>query len=122
MESLHRDSSRIGPWLWLSCFQFFVAEQITRLGWPGHYSMARDYISDLGSARSPLHWVMNGSFMLQGLLIFLGAVLVRPDGHVAWRAAAVPRDPLALIDRIRGAGSAIAARRAADQALRTPHE
>ena len=65
MESLQRDSSRTGPWLWLCCFQFFVAEQIARLGWPTHYSMARDYISDLGSARSPLHWVMNGSFMLQ---------------------------------------------------------
>jgi hypothetical membrane protein len=77
MESLRRDSSRIGARLWLCCFQFFVAEQIARLGWPGHYSMARDYISDLGSARSPLHWVMNGSFMLQGLLIFFGAVLAR---------------------------------------------
>jgi hypothetical membrane protein len=61
----------------LFCFQFFVAEQIARLGWPGHYSMARDYISDLGSARLPLHWVMNGSFMLQGLLIFFGTVLTR---------------------------------------------
>ena len=70
------ESSRTGPWLWLCCFQFFVAEQIARLGWPGHYSMARDYISDLGSARSPLQWVMNGSFMLQGLLIFFGAVLL----------------------------------------------
>jgi len=29
-------------------------------------------------------------------------VLVRPDGHVAWRADAVPSDPLALIDRVRG--------------------
>jgi hypothetical membrane protein len=77
MESSRRDSSRVGPWLWLLCFQFFVAEQIARLGWPGPYSMARDYISDLGSARSPLHWVMNGSFMLQGLLIFFGAVLAR---------------------------------------------
>ena len=83
MESLHRDSSRIGPWLWLCCFQFFVAEQIARLGWPGHYSMARDFISDLGSARSPLHWVMNGSFMLQGLLIFFGAVLARLEGQIA---------------------------------------
>src|ERR1700721_2671183 len=77
MESSRRDSSRVGPWLWLFCFQFFVAEQIARLGWPGHYSMARDDISDLGSPRSPLHWVMNGSFMLQGLLIFFGAVLAR---------------------------------------------
>jgi 2-polyprenyl-6-methoxyphenol hydroxylase-like FAD-dependent oxidoreductase len=30
-------------------------------------------------------------------------VLVRPDGHVAWRADASPRDPLQVIDRVRGA-------------------
>ncbi|HKA42052.1 MAG TPA: FAD-dependent oxidoreductase [Burkholderiales bacterium] len=29
--------------------------------------------------------------------------LVRPDQHVAWRSDAAPADPLALIDRIRGA-------------------
>ena len=29
-------------------------------------------------------------------------VLVRPDGHVAWRADTVPDDPVALIDRLRG--------------------
>jgi uncharacterized protein YfaP (DUF2135 family) len=39
-------------------------------------------------------------------------VLVRPDGHVAWRGNAVPADALALIDIVRGAGSRIAARRA----------
>ena len=31
-------------------------------------------------------------------------VLSRPDQHVAWRGDAVPADPLALIDRVRGAG------------------
>lgn len=30
-------------------------------------------------------------------------VLVRPDGHVAWRGHTSPSDPLAVIDRIRGA-------------------
>ncbi|MPZ56232.1 MAG: 2-polyprenyl-6-methoxyphenol hydroxylase [Rhizobiales bacterium] len=30
-------------------------------------------------------------------------VMVRPDGHVAWRADTVPSDSLALIDRVRGA-------------------
>jgi 2-polyprenyl-6-methoxyphenol hydroxylase-like FAD-dependent oxidoreductase len=30
-------------------------------------------------------------------------VLVRPDGHVAWRSDREPADPLALIDRVRGA-------------------
>ncbi|MBX9827295.1 MAG: FAD-dependent monooxygenase [Xanthobacteraceae bacterium] len=31
-------------------------------------------------------------------------VLVRPDGHVAWRADTAPADAMALIDRVRGAG------------------
>jgi 2-polyprenyl-6-methoxyphenol hydroxylase-like FAD-dependent oxidoreductase len=30
-------------------------------------------------------------------------VLVRPDGHVAWRADAMPDDPLAVVDCVRGA-------------------
>jgi hypothetical protein len=30
-------------------------------------------------------------------------VLVRPDGHVAWRGDALPPDPLGVIDRVRGA-------------------
>jgi 2-polyprenyl-6-methoxyphenol hydroxylase-like FAD-dependent oxidoreductase len=30
-------------------------------------------------------------------------VLVRPDGHVAWRGDTLPDDPVALIDRVRGA-------------------
>jgi hypothetical protein len=29
-------------------------------------------------------------------------VLVRPDGHVAWRSDDLPADPLSLIDRVRG--------------------
>ncbi|MBX9701657.1 MAG: hypothetical protein K2X74_19645, partial [Acetobacteraceae bacterium] len=32
-------------------------------------------------------------------------VLARPDRHVAWRGDAMPDDPLALIDRLRGAAA-----------------
>jgi 2-polyprenyl-6-methoxyphenol hydroxylase-like FAD-dependent oxidoreductase len=32
-------------------------------------------------------------------------VLVRPDGHVAWRSDTLPTDPLALVDRVRGAAA-----------------
>lgn len=47
-------------------------------------------------------------------------VLVRPDGHVAWRSDAAPLDPLAVIDVARGAGAgpAAAARGSADAVAR----
>ena len=32
-------------------------------------------------------------------------VLVRPDGHVAWRGDQLPDDPVALIDRVRGSAA-----------------
>jgi 2-polyprenyl-6-methoxyphenol hydroxylase-like FAD-dependent oxidoreductase len=31
-------------------------------------------------------------------------VLVRPDGHVAWRGAVLPEDAVEILDRVRGAG------------------
>jgi hypothetical protein len=31
-------------------------------------------------------------------------VLVRPDGHVAWRSDSPPENALSVIDRVRGAG------------------
>jgi hypothetical protein len=34
-------------------------------------------------------------------------VLVRPDGHVAWRGDREPADSFAVVDQIRGAGSAM---------------
>ena len=40
-------------------------------------------------------------------------VLVRPDGHVAWRGTACPAHTLAVVDQVRGAGPRIAARRRA---------
>jgi hypothetical protein len=32
-------------------------------------------------------------------------VLVRPDGHVAWRGDGAPEDALAVVDRVRGAAT-----------------
>ena len=32
-------------------------------------------------------------------------VLVRPDGHVAWRGDALPPDPAGIVERVRGAGA-----------------
>lgn len=46
--------------------------------------MSMNWISDLGSADSPLHWVMNGSFVLQGVLISVGAILMRRLFPAKW--------------------------------------
>jgi hypothetical membrane protein len=76
-------SETVGSVLWLCCFQFFVAEQIAMSAWKLPYSMSRNYISDLGEVHcttiecSPLHALMNSSFVLQGLLIFFGGLLIR---------------------------------------------
>jgi len=85
MFAREKRTMRAGAGLWLFCLQFFVAEQIARLGWTGHYSMQRNYISDLGAAHlCSLYWLMNGSFVLQGMLIFLGAVLLRRFISSGW--------------------------------------
>jgi hypothetical membrane protein len=84
--------TKVGATLWIFCLQYFVAEAIAISGWPGAYSLSRNYISDLGAlgcgARaggvadaaetvcSPLHALMNASFLLQGLLILCGTALV----------------------------------------------
>ncbi len=84
MESSPRTPPWLGAGWWALCFQFFVAEQIARLRWPGQYSMSMNWISDLGAANSPLHWVMNGSFVLQGVLISVGAILMRRLFPAKW--------------------------------------
>jgi hypothetical protein len=45
-------------------------------------------------------------------------VLVRPDGHVAWRGDAPPADCAALIDRVRGAALPLAVPSAINPASR----
>lgn len=93
---------RIGQIFWICCLQYFAAELITSLAWPFPYSWANNYISDLGSvhcvmpdgepvvglypACSPMHLVMNASFIVQGLLVAAGAVLLRryfPPGKLS---------------------------------------
>lgn len=94
-------SAVVGAVLWVLCVQYFLAEQLARLGWGGGfaaYSMRANNISDLGAVHcgwhggaggfvcSRLHWLMNSSFVLQGFLIFFGALLVRrlfPEGRIA---------------------------------------
>lgn len=99
---------RIGALLWALCFQFFIAEQLTRSAWPIPYSWSQHMISDLGAVTcgvyppsgiqlpggvrticSPWHVLMNSTLVLQGLLIIGGALLLRPvlmQGRAARKA------------------------------------
>jgi hypothetical membrane protein len=98
--------TRIGATLWVLCLQYFIAEAVVISGWPGAYSLSRNYISDLGAVHcgvrlgaavdaaesvcSPLHGLMNASFLLQGALILSGTALLWsrfPKG--AWWTAAL---------------------------------
>jgi hypothetical membrane protein len=74
---------RWGGALWVGCLQFFVAKAVAAAGFVSSYSFRRNYISDLGALScgvgcSPLHPLMNASFVLQGVLIFAGAAIVWP--------------------------------------------
>jgi hypothetical membrane protein len=84
--------AQYGAALWIGCLQYFLAEFTAVLAWPGSYSFRENYISDLGAAVchasgdaliaapvcSPLHALMNASFVLQGILIVGGVSLTFP--------------------------------------------
>jgi len=75
---------RWGAIAWIATLQFFLVETFAGLHWPG-YNFFTDRISDLGAARSPLHDLVNGSMLVQGVLIGGGALLIRaafPPGRL----------------------------------------
>src|ERR1700737_1918360 len=86
--------TRLGAVCWLLTGEYFVARPIVAAAWPRPYSYLHNYISDLGNTAcgpfaysqttsvyvcSPLHPLMNASFVVVGLLTVAGAVLT-------WRA------------------------------------
>jgi hypothetical membrane protein len=57
---------------------YLVAEGIAAVQFPGSYSYTRNFISDLGvPSQSPLAWLMNTGFGVQGALFVVGAVAIR---------------------------------------------
>ena len=68
---------RWGGLAWLLTLQFFVVEAIVALQYDG-YSYSANVISDLGTAASPAAALMNVSFVVQGVLIVAGTLLLGP--------------------------------------------
>jgi len=86
----HMKPRVVGAILWLCCLQYFAGEAIAILGFSGPYSLRANFISDLGAVDcaagscSPLHALMNASFLLQGCLILGGAILTRASFPRGW--------------------------------------
>lgn len=68
---------RIGAWLWLaSTVCYFVAEAVSASAFAG-YDYATMYVSALGEpGASPLAWVINAAFVVQGVLLPVGGWLL----------------------------------------------
>jgi hypothetical membrane protein len=81
---------RCGACAWLLTLQFFVVETLAQSRFGSAYSRVDDVISVLGSADSAARQLMNASFVIQGALILVGVLLLRPAlQHGAGQAAAV---------------------------------
>lgn len=71
--------------LWISSIQYFIAQVIVASAWPQPYSIKNNFISSLGNTVcatydhqyvcSPLHALMNWSFVVQGATMLGGALL-----------------------------------------------
>lgn len=85
-----------GAICWIATLEFFAAQAIAQSAWKGSgYSLADNAISDLGVTAcgritiagqsgyycSPLHSVMNASFVATGILMLLGLYLTLPAWH-----------------------------------------
>jgi hypothetical membrane protein len=76
----------IGPTFWMMSVQYFLIQYIVSSKFKGGYNWSRNTISDLGNSVcglyngrqvcSPLHEAMNASFIVLGITIMIGAVLI----------------------------------------------
>lgn len=88
-EKVRQDRRRrikMGAILWLFCLQLLPVEWHVAGGYTPHYSFAYGYMSELGSSLcnqrlqltcSPRHLEINISMALEGILLVLGAIMVR---------------------------------------------
>lgn len=106
-----------GAACWALTILFFVGQAVAQAASRAPYSLDRSFISDLGNTAcgpytagatyhaevcSPLHDVMNGTFVVCGLLVLLGAILTRR----AWPRRRTTTVALALLV-LGGAGQVL---------------
>jgi hypothetical membrane protein len=83
-----RLSLLLGGGTWILTLLYFVAQAVAQAAWQTSYSLIDNRVSDLGNTAcgptlantyicSPLHAVMNTTFVLTGVLILVGLFLTR---------------------------------------------
>jgi hypothetical membrane protein len=69
-----RPRAAAAAWI-TAALSYVILEAVAAAAFRPHYSYARNFISDLGiPSHSPLAWLMNVAFCLQGTLFLAGAV------------------------------------------------
>ena len=86
ISALGDRSPGLGPILYISSLQYFFTQSLVALRWSISYSLRKNTISDLGNTAcggfndryicSPLHALMNLSFVVLGLTMIAGSVLI----------------------------------------------
>lgn len=86
MSTFRERYPRLGPLLWIAAIQYFLVQLLVARDWVPAYSITHNTISDLGNTAcgtyvssyvcSPLHGLMNVSFIVLGACMALGALLI----------------------------------------------
>lgn len=76
----------LGPLIYILCLQYLIVQPIVAAAWPRAYSWSNNLISDLGNTAcgqyagryvcSPDHAQMNASFILLGVTMAVGSLLI----------------------------------------------
>lgn len=76
----------VGPIFWMVSIQYYIIQVVVATAWMVHYSLTQNTISDLGNTAcgsyggrfvcSPLHSLMNASFITLGFTMIFGATLI----------------------------------------------
>ena len=87
----------VGPIFWMVSVQYYIIQLVVALSWKIPYSLRQNTISDLGNTAcglyggrficSPEHSLMNASFIVLGITMIIGAMLIYREFKESWKSA-----------------------------------
>lgn len=86
IETFNDQYPLVGPAFWIASVQYFIVQLYVAMDWVQTYSLQNNSISDLGNTAcgqygnnfvcSPFHGYMNASFIILGLTMIAGSILI----------------------------------------------